>query len=285
MITSNTDQNQQQISNNYVPAYRRGNREIYRWKKSPLESEQLSKDEFTLTECEFRTYFSLQIDTKFLEHTAAYIGTSSVIDWKEPFVDLIRRREREKSSNPYFYTPSVENGYRHFKKPRNSTSADRPEFEDVNRNREEVIREIYKIRHLTGFGWRDLAILMNVNKETLVGWMQGSVIPKKDGLHIAETLRVLRQIDRGTALDNEKALKQEIDGVYPIEEIKKGNFDGVENLIGTGRGRKEFSDHKYGWVGDYRRMVEHEMVLGLEETPVPLDEAPRASRKRKVTRV
>lgn len=129
MITSNTDQNQQQISNNYVPAYSTESREFYRWKKSPLESEQLSKDEFTLTECESKAYYSLQIDTEFLEHTAAYKGTSSVIDWKEPFVDLIRRREREKSSNPYFYIPSVENGYRHFKKPRNSASADRPEFE------------------------------------------------------------------------------------------------------------------------------------------------------------
>ncbi len=146
-------------------------------------------------------------------------------------------------------------------------------------------RMVFKIRHLTGFDWDDLASLLNVAKETLVGWMQGNVVPKENRRHIKMTLETIGYIDRGTAEMNSKELKSEIRGQIPYSEIQNGNYTLAEQLIGAGEGRTEIDCSERGWIGEYRPMLEHSQADGTEKPPLPLSEPIQETRRRTVRRV
>ena len=145
-------------------------------------------------------------------------------------------------------------------------------------------RKIFKIKHLTGFDWSELANLLNVEKKNLVDWMQGDAVPDENRKHIENTLQVIKIIDRGTSEVNLAELKREIKGLNPLDEIKKGNYTVAIELIGFGTGRTETDKSERGWIGDYRPMLEHKEADGTEEPPMQLSEPKLATRRRTVRR-
>ena len=145
-------------------------------------------------------------------------------------------------------------------------------------------RKIFKLKHLTGFDWDELANLLNVGKKILVDWMQGDAVPHENRKHIENTLKVIKIIDRGTSEVNLAELKRDIKGLNPIDEIKKGNYIVAIELIGFGTGRTEIDKSERGWIGDYRPMLEHKEADGTEEPPVQLSEPKLATRRRTVRR-
>lgn len=158
----------------------------------------------------------------------------------------------------------------------------KPKTENCLIGQNDPDRKIFKIKHLTGFDWDELASLLNVGKNTLVDWMQGEAVPDENRKHIENTLEVIKFIDRGTSEVNLAELKREIKGLNPIDEIKKGNYTVANELIGFGTGRTEIDNSERGWIGDYRPMLEHKEADGTEEPPMQLSEPKLATRRRTV---
>lgn len=160
----------------------------------------------------------------------------------------------------------------------------KPKTENCLIGQNDPDRKIFKLKHLTGFDWDELANLLNVGKKIIVDWMQGDAVPDENRKHIENTLKVIKIIDRGTSEVNLAELKRDIKGLSPIDEIKKGNYIVAIELIGFGTGRTEIDKSERGWIGDYRPMLEHKEADGTEEPPMQLTEPKLATRRRTVQR-
>lgn len=147
-------------------------------------------------------------------------------------------------------------------------------------NVESASNNLFEIRRLTGFNWKNLAKLLNVDRRTLNNWVKGTNIRNKNRQHIAKTLGVLRFIDRGLAELNSEALnKQHVPNeVSPFEAIRTGNYEVAKQLLSHGVSRLERSQVVAGATpgyGDLQPILMHPDADGTELIePLPYEPAP-----------
>ena len=148
---------------------------------------------------------------------------------------------------------------------------------------------LFELRRLTGFTWIQLANLLNVTRRALYNWLKGAMIREKNREHIAETLKVLRFVDRGSAELNASALYEQIlrYEFNSIEAIKTGNYELAKRHLAQGHSRpNKFSDSvdPVKWIGEFQPMLMHADADGNELIePLPNEPEPK-SRKRSIRR-
>ena len=102
---------------------------------------------------------------------------------------------------------------------------------DVNPT--QPIENIYQIRLLTGFTWQKIAELLNVDRRTITNWNKGSQIRDTNKQHIANTLKTLQFIDRGSIEDNAFDLQNQKSGGHSaLELISRGNHALARKILG-----------------------------------------------------
>ena len=156
-------------------------------------------------------------------------------------------------------------------------------------NTAKASENLFELRRLTGFTWERLSNLLKVERRTLHNWVKGGEIRDSNRRHIAETLKVLRYADRGTAEENAAALSQPSpEGVTPFEEIVAGRYAEARSLLSHGASRPSMTasmrlpslDSRWGLIA----MEIHEAASAddvFEPTP---DEPVPASRPRRIKR-
>ena len=156
-------------------------------------------------------------------------------------------------------------------------------------NVETAIKNIYEIRRLTGFTWTRLANLLNVDRRTLNNWINGANIRDKNRQHVANTLGVLRYIDRGLAELNSTALHEQYSQyrLSPFEAIRTGKYEVAKQLLSHGvsrPNRRYIAEHNTARDGDLLPIFMHPDADGTEVIePLPY-EPPSPSRKRPIRR-
>lgn len=148
---------------------------------------------------------------------------------------------------------------------------------------------VFELRRLTGFTWKRLADLLNVDRRTLHNWVKGSKIRKDNRERIAKTLSVLRFADRGSAEENAAAIAAEYSSakMTPFEAIKAGLYDNARQCLSHGSSRSQLTmlaSDWTSWTGEFQPMAMHEDAYGYETIEALPDEPKPASRKRCIKR-
>lgn len=153
-------------------------------------------------------------------------------------------------------------------------------------NVENATENLFEIRRLTGFTWSDLARLLNVDRRTLNNWAKGTKIREKNRNHIAETLGVLRFIDRGSAELNSSALNEHhaLHEPNPFEAIRSGSYETAKLRLSPGVSRPYGPQTATPLYGEFQPMFMHADANGTERIePLPDEPAP-VTRKRNIKR-
>ena len=155
-------------------------------------------------------------------------------------------------------------------------------------NNADASENLFEIRRLTGYSWGQLASLLNVKQHTLSRWIKGAKIKNQNREHIAETLKVLRYADRGSAESNAGELsKQNELQKSPMELIRSKDYDKAKLLLSYGKSRPQRTLTDFdttNWIGDFQPMLIHPYADGTEEVEtLPYVPEP-VSRKRTITR-
>ena len=147
---------------------------------------------------------------------------------------------------------------------------------------------VFELRRLTGFTWKQLADLLNVDRRTLHNWVKGGKIRNANQEHIAETLSRVRFADRGSAEENATAIVERLSiDVTAFDAVKAGQYINVRHYLSHGLAGplppKSATDRK-SWTGEFQPMAMHEDADG-SETIEPLPDEPRPmSRTRRIKR-
>ena len=154
-------------------------------------------------------------------------------------------------------------------------------------NTDDAPENLFELRRLTGFTWTHLASLLNVDRRTLNNWVKGAKIRKQNRLRIAETLKVLRFADRGSAELNFTALnKQDArDKMSPFEAIRAGNYELAKQYLSHGLSRPDrwqATTATTPQIGEFQPIVIHADADGTEMIEPLADEPEPASRKRQI---
>lgn len=143
---------------------------------------------------------------------------------------------------------------------------------------------VYELRRLTGFTWQRLADLLNVDRRTLNNWVKGAEIRERNRQHIAETLSVLRFVDRGSAEENAAALTERTLDRSPFDVIKEGRYLNARLYMGHGAARRELAVSGSDWRGEFRPMAIHAAADGSETRALLTDEPEAGGRDRQIER-
>ncbi len=102
-------------------------------------------------------------------------------------------------------------------------------------NEEAAKANLFEIRRLTGFSWDEIGSMVGVDRRTLHNWSQGGLVRETNRRRLAELLRVLRFMDRGTAEANRIALANPgTTGVTGLSLLRQSRF--AEARIALGKG-------------------------------------------------
>ena len=98
---------------------------------------------------------------------------------------------------------------------------------------------INELRRLSGLTWDQLADLFGTSRRALHFWASGKPLNPANEERLHRTLGAIKRIDRGFAADNRSALLDGGEtGELPLDMLKRGDFDGVVERLGTGPGRR-----------------------------------------------
>lgn len=98
--------------------------------------------------------------------------------------------------------------------------------------------EIFKIRHLSGLTWDELATVFGVSRRSLHHWANGKPINAANEDRVRRVLATLQRIDRGEAQRNRALLMTPCpDGGLVIDLLRRADFETVERLVQAGPGR------------------------------------------------
>ena len=87
---------------------------------------------------------------------------------------------------------------------------------------------VFEIRRLTGLGWGQLAGMLDVDRRTVHNWVKGFDVRPRNRERIADTLTVLRRIDRGSTQENLVLLQElALDGATVLELFKQKNYEEI----------------------------------------------------------
>ena len=156
-------------------------------------------------------------------------------------------------------------------------------------NVENATENLFEIRRLSGFTWNNLAKLLNVDRRTLNNWAKGTKIRKKNRIHIAETLGVLRFIDRGSAELNSSALNEHhvLHESNSFEAIQTGDYETAKQRLSPGVSRPDgpqTGTHATHLYGEFQPIVMYPEADGTEMFEPLADEPEPKSRKRQIKR-
>ena len=205
--------------------------------------------------------FSLQHD---LPSTSYKFGS----DW---FICLILMRENSTSARTTFIDTSGD-----------QLEEDRT-LSDVNLAH--ANENVFEIRRITGLGWGQLADMLNVDRRTVHNWIKGGRVRSRNRKRIAETLRILRHIDQGSAEENLVLLgKPSPAGLTVLELLKQLKYEEVLRVVSSPVGVR-ISPSKAAKTGEYQAIAMHRRAEGSESIePLPFEPQPPA-RKRELRRV
>jgi transcriptional regulator with XRE-family HTH domain len=155
-------------------------------------------------------------------------------------------------------------------------------------NKEAARENLLELRRLTGFTWEELASLVGVDRRTLHNWTQGGPVRSVSQERLAELLRVMLSIDRGTAEANRIALNRPdpLLGVTGLQLLTEERFADAQALIGKGDGLRPASG--YAFVEPRAHLRTGALGLGyFSASSTPAAEAdlpapPQPSRSRRV---
>lgn len=161
----------------------------------------------------------------------------------------------------------------------------RAEFRSSSVSVDDTTENVYELRRLTGLSWIDLADLLNVDRRTLHNWIKGRNVSRRNARHIAETLALMKYVDRGSSDENASAIfRRSVLGRTAFEEVKRGQYDEVRRSLSYGNGRTELTTPGTSFAGDFIPILTHQ---GAEElgrvTALPSEPRPR-SRTRDIRR-
>ena len=129
-------------------------------------------------------------------------------------------------------------------------------------------RNLYEVRHLTGYDVNDLAKLLNTHLSQVSHWLGRAIIPQETCDHLAEVLRTLRFIDKSSGSANREALDTlTFDGLSAVELIASQKYSLVRELLGPGNGRIELATDASLWehtVGEFKPLLIHPEADGFE---------------------
>ncbi|MDE0367235.1 MAG: hypothetical protein OXP09_16885 [Gammaproteobacteria bacterium] len=144
---------------------------------------------------------------------------------------------------------------------------------------------LFEIRRLTGLNWTSLADLLNVDRRTIHNWVKGGRIRKVNRHHVAETLKVLRFADRGSAELNAAGLDAPSEsGLTALGLVKAAQYANARNTLGRGVSRPfaaaQESDAGLR-TGTFRSIITHDGADGSETIePLPDEPMPRSQKRR-----
>ena len=101
---------------------------------------------------------------------------------------------------------------------------------------ENASKNLSEIQAKTDLSRTRLADLLNINRRTLNNWTKGATISKKNRVHLAKTLEVIRCADKGSANLNSAALyvRQIQSDPSPFEAIRAGNYEYAKQRLFDG---------------------------------------------------
>ena len=161
--------------------------------------------------------------------------------------------------------------------------------------RSDLVREVdadknvFELRRLTGFTWERLADLLNVDPKTIHQWVKVGEIREANWEHIAETLSVLQDLNRGLAEDNAVAIdRRQSTDETPFDAIKAGRYLEARQYLSHDHASLQPALPEFDltqWIGEFQPMVMHEGADGFE-TIEPLPNKPKpVSRKKRIKRI
>jgi len=101
-----------------------------------------------------------------------------------------------------------------------------------------VRQEIAELRSLSGLTWEQTARLLGVTRRSVHFWASGEVVRPSHQERVHRLLAVLRQVDRGSAIENRALLLTECAGrTLPFEILAGGRFEEALELMKKGPGR------------------------------------------------
>lgn len=144
---------------------------------------------------------------------------------------------------------------------------------------------LYEIRRLTGLNWSRLADLLNVDRRTVHNWVKGGDVRESNRHHVAESLKVLRVADRGSAELNAAALEEpSASGKTAFAWIRAGQYVMARSCLGHGAPRSPTAAPKHDLAsrtGEFRSMVIHSGADGMETNePLPYEPMPKSRQRR-----
>ena len=164
----------------------------------------------------------------------------------------------------------------------------RAEERTTSVNIADASENLFEIRRLTGFSWPQLANLLDVTRYTLNKWVKGAEIKGKNRKHVAETLKVLRYADKGSAESNAEELnKQNESQKSPIELIRLKDYEVAKQLLsyGPSRPQRRLTDTDTAtWIGEFQPLLIHPNADGTEKVETLHHVPEPVSRKRTITR-
>ena len=168
------------------------------------------------------------------------------------------------------------------------TDSGRADLLRVSESAVDAHGNLFEIRRLTGLNWTRLADLLNVDRRTIHNWVKGGRIRKVNRHHVAETLKVLRFADRGSAELNVSGLEApSVSGLTALELVKAAQYANARNTLGRGISRPFAAPQESDAglrTGTFRSIVAHDGADGSEMIePLPDEPVPR-SRKRRLER-
>ena len=96
---------------------------------------------------------------------------------------------------------------------------------------------ILELHRLTGLTWEQLARLFQVARRSLHFWASGKPRNAANEEQLYRTLATIREIDRGSAIENRTLLFREQRGQIPFDLLASGRCAEVLALVGRGPGR------------------------------------------------
>jgi DNA-binding transcriptional regulator YiaG len=104
-------------------------------------------------------------------------------------------------------------------------------------------RALHELRRLSGLTWNQLAELFGVSRRAVHFWASGQSLTEKHQKQLFELLKLIGDIDRGSARANRSALLNAVDDSVstPFEQMIKGDYRGVKHSLGLSTHKRPVS--------------------------------------------
>lgn len=101
-------------------------------------------------------------------------------------------------------------------------------------------KDVYKIRLISGLGWKKIAYIFDTSKKNMMHWASGAEVPQDKVEHLKKTLETIKFIDSGSSKEN-RALLMEKKFQYKtcLDILRLKRYEHAKRIIGEGIGRND----------------------------------------------